>query len=53
MNQKNIETAMCIICGKEYIKRKFTKKNYVGSRQIPIRGANTKTCSRKCSSKVR
>lgn len=42
----NEETVTCIICKKEYIKRKIPN---IGGRRRAIRGSHTKTCSSKCS----
>ena len=42
----NEEIATCEACGKEFIKRIHAIK---GRRYRAIRGARTKTCSKKCS----
>jgi len=49
MKSRNIEQRKCVICGKEYTARKSRRGYY--SRML-IRGVNTITCSKLCSSKL-
>lgn len=49
--KSNTETAICIECGKKFLKRKIGQISGGGMRIKSVRGAHTKTCSRKCSKK--